>query len=102
MKLSRELDGAPVRTKLRTRMLLKLRYNRPPVASAASCRSLHRGPPRGEGGWRRHSVRLGSEVEKLRTNKCCPLKSPKRTLSDTSGMSALCQERTRAPQQTTY
>src|SRR5215831_20303657 len=39
-------------------------------------------------------VRFGSKAEKLDLSIRCPLYSRKRTLSDTTGMSALCQKRT--------
>src|SRR5262249_13597612 len=45
------------------------------------------------------NVRFGSKAEKLRMSKCCPLYPRKRTSSDTTGMSALCQKRTHALQQ---
>jgi hypothetical protein len=47
-------------------------------------------------GYRRRS---GSKAEKLRTSRCCPLRPRERTSSDTTGISALCQKRTNAPQQ---
>src|SRR5262249_35144416 len=44
-------------------------------------------------------VRYGSKAGKLDLSIRCPLCSRKRTLSDTTGMSALCQKRTHAVQQ---
>jgi len=44
-------------------------------------------------------VRYGSKAEKLDLSIRCPLYPQKRTLTDTTGMSALCQKRTYAPQQ---
>src|SRR5262249_24144600 len=42
---------------------------------------------------------FGSKAEKLDLSIRCPLCPRERTLSDTTGMSALCQKRTYAPQQ---
>jgi hypothetical protein len=44
-------------------------------------------------------VRYGSKAEILDLSIGCPLYPRKRTLSDTTGMSALCQKRTNALQQ---
>src|SRR5262249_46717197 len=44
-------------------------------------------------------VGSGSKAEKLDLSIRCPLYPRKRTSSDTSGMSALCQKRTHALQQ---
>src|SRR5215831_13984721 len=48
---------------------------------------------------RRVYDRFGLEAEKLDLSIKCPLYPRKRTLSDTTGMSALCQKRTYAVQQ---
>src|SRR5262245_51189933 len=89
--------GAPVRIKLRTRMLLKLRSNRPPCKCGVEvCIVARHAAKEFRGGVR---IRFGSEAENFRTSNCCPLCPRKRTSSDTTGMSALCQKRTNALQQ---
>src|SRR5262249_9149681 len=44
----------------------------------------------------------GRAAKKLRMSKCCPLRPRKRTSTDTTGMSALCQSRPSALQQIAY
>jgi hypothetical protein len=51
---------------------------------------------------RTKSGKHGPEAEKLDPNIRCPLYPRKRTSSDTSGMSALCQKRTFELQQISY
>src|SRR5262249_9012468 len=54
---------------------------------------------RRHGSYTRINVRFGSKAEKLDLSIRCPLCPRERTLSDTTGVSALCQKRTYAPQQ---